>query len=111
MVLLSAAPRPVGVASQALSSTGWLAMTPMEGEAGRKWSRYRRMTERSCCFSGSSSPSTMRNSSCWALDVASRGLQCFTMHPDSHKTRESDSTLIDSNRNNDVLRSHVPTAQ
>lgn len=49
-VLLNAAPRGVGVTSQALRSTGWLAMTPAEGEAGRKWSRYLRVTERSCCF-------------------------------------------------------------
>lgn len=50
MVLLSAAPRVVGLASQALRSTGWLTMMPMDGEAGRKWSRYLRVTERSCCF-------------------------------------------------------------
>lgn len=47
---LRAAPRVVGLASQALRSTGWLAMMPNEGEAGRKWSRYLRVTDRSCCF-------------------------------------------------------------
>ena len=26
------------------------ALMPMEGEAGRKWSRYLRVTQRSCCF-------------------------------------------------------------
>lgn len=47
----------------------------------------------SCCVRwwGSSSTSTMRNSSCWALDVASRGLQCFTIQPEwnreAHKFR------------------------
>lgn len=37
----------------------------------------------SCCVRlwGSSSPSTMRNNSCCAFDVDSRGLQCFTMQP------------------------------
>lgn len=49
-VFLSAAPLAVGVPSQAPSSTGWLATTPREGEAGRKWSRYLRVTERSCCL-------------------------------------------------------------
>lgn len=47
IVLLSAAPRVLGLASQAPKSTGWLDMIPMEGAGGRKWSRYLRVTERS----------------------------------------------------------------
>lgn len=50
MSLLRATPRLVGLASQAPRSTGWLAIMPTEGEAGRKWSKYLRVTERSCCF-------------------------------------------------------------
>lgn len=51
----------------------------------------------SCCVRlwGSISPSTMRNSSCWALDVASRGLQCFTMQPETVTVKLCESVKIE----------------
>lgn len=42
----------------------------------------------SCCVRlwGSNNTSTIRNSNCWAFDVASRGLQCFTKQPKPQTT-------------------------